>query len=336
MKKTNKILLVILLVIILIVIGIFVKENISSKTDYRDFAVADTASITKIFLADKNNETVTLERKDSYWTVNKDFIARRDFVNILLATIKDIEISSHVPEKRISKVLTDISVSGIKVEIYNEKKILKTYYVGGVTDDNTGTYMIMEGSDIPFIMRIPGFNGYLTIRYIPSIDEWKERDVFNYKFNEITKISVEYPHLQDESFIINSYGNNKFDITNIDGTKVNFDFDTIAVKEYISKSKYMGFEAFIIDTLQQFKIDSLKQYPPRMTIQITDTNNKVRKLASYRRQNLAKYLDDDGKLYEWDIDRLYGIIDDKEIVILQYYVLDQISAVKYDFKKNDK
>ena len=46
-------------------------HNGTIKETLRDFAVQDTASVTKIFLADKKGRSVTLERKATGgWTVN--------------------------------------------------------------------------------------------------------------------------------------------------------------------------------------------------------------------------------------------------------------------------
>ena len=43
-----------------------------------------------------------------------------------------------------------------KVEIYQGRKKVKTYYVSDATKDNVGTYVI-DGSSAPYICHIPGF-----------------------------------------------------------------------------------------------------------------------------------------------------------------------------------
>jgi len=331
MKKTNVILVVLVVVLAGIGITVYLTRNSDSKKVYRDFAVQDTASIDKIFLADKSNKTVLLERKDNYWTVNEKYKARRDFVNILLETLCKVEVKSPVPESKLKKVLSDLSVSGIKAEIYQKGELVKTYYVGGVTDDNTGTYMIMEGSDVPFIMHIPGFNGFLTIRYIPEVNEWRERQVFNYNVKDIAKVTVEYPSMPEASFVAVSNGDNTFSLTNVDGSAVDFEYDGLLVKEYMSRCKFLGFEAYIMDELQESKRDSLLKQPVVAKISVLDTKGKTQALKTYYRQNINQAMDDDGKLYEYDIDRLYGIINDKEVVLLQYYIIDPLTVKKSDF-----
>ena len=64
MKKKN--ILILAITIILLIIAAFLVIRQSSGTfggGMKDFAVTDTASITKVFLADKNNNTILLERK---------------------------------------------------------------------------------------------------------------------------------------------------------------------------------------------------------------------------------------------------------------------------------
>jgi hypothetical protein len=331
MKKTNLILIILVVLLTATITVIYIVRNTDKKTVFRDFAVQDTATVDKIFLIDKNNNSVLLERKENFWTANEKYKARRDFTNLLLETIKKLEVSAPVPDSKLDKVLKDLSVSGVKCEIYQNGELSKTYYIGGVTDDNTGTYMIMEESDVPFILRIPGFNGFLNVRYNTEINEWREKIIFNYQFQDIAKVKVEYPGNNSESFIAVSNGNNTFNLTELNGKPVNFRFDTIKVKEFISSCKFIGFEAYIMDSLQQFKCDSLSKQPVLARYTIEDIKGKKRSFKTHYRQNINKYMDDDGNLYAWDIDRLYGVIDDKEVVLLQYFIIDPITIAKSDF-----
>ena len=73
----------------------FAMNNQSStiKTQLRDFAVEDTASVTKIFLADKADNTILLERQDDgTWKVNDTYLVRPDVINNLLGTINTITL----------------------------------------------------------------------------------------------------------------------------------------------------------------------------------------------------------------------------------------------------
>ncbi len=89
------------------------------KETLRDFAVEDTASINKIFLADKNGHTITLERKSpGLWTVNGKYNARMDAVQTLLYTIKKIDIKEPIGKKAVDNVIKRLAAKAIKCEIY--------------------------------------------------------------------------------------------------------------------------------------------------------------------------------------------------------------------------
>ena len=57
-----------------------------------DFAVRNTDDIGKIFIADRENRTATLERKDGTWIYNGKYPARQTAVNTLLETISRINV----------------------------------------------------------------------------------------------------------------------------------------------------------------------------------------------------------------------------------------------------
>jgi hypothetical protein len=333
MKKKNLILFIILAVLVIALIIIYFVDNRKVKkiTEFRNFAVEDTTSINKIFLASMNNESVLLERHNGYWTANEKYIARRDLIDILLQTIKRVEVRERVRENQIKSVMTNIAAAGTKIEIYQNNKLVKTYYVGNDSAGSFGTFMILEGSEVPFVTHIPGFNGYLSIRYVPEINEWRERIIFNYNAKDMSKITVEQNNEPEQSFIINSFGNNKYSLTDLNGNNVDFPVDTLTIKEYILKIKYLGFEAYLDENLHNEKLDSVINEPFITKFTIEDKFGKSKTLKTYLRQNIGGLLNDEAEPYEWDIDNLYGIIDNKEIVILQYYTIDPINYKKSYF-----
>lgn len=335
MKKSNLVLLVIVVVLTIIVVTLYFRNNVDKQSVLRDFAVEDTARITKIFLADKNDNSVKLEKIDGVWYVNDIYKARKDFINVLLTTIKNVEVNAPVPEASLDKVLKELSVKGIKTEIYQDDKLVKTYYVGGVTQNSTGTYMILEGSDLPFVMHIPGFAGYLTVRYLPDVKEWRERIIFNYRFENIAKVIVDYGKNPSDGFILHNYGDNKYGVVRADESAVDFLVDTVAIKEYLSAIKFIAYEALISENLQKHKLDSLSKEPMIAKFEIEDKKGNSKSFKIYYRQNVNIVVDEQGIPYDWDVDRLYGIVNnDTEVVFLQYYVLDPITKTINDFNLN--
>ncbi|NNF01963.1 MAG: hypothetical protein HKN22_04705, partial [Bacteroidia bacterium] len=197
MKKNFPILIIAIALLSVAAYLILSKEKSTISEELSDFAVTDTAAVDKVFLADKTgleSHRVLLERDPdgSGWIVNKKFEARKDAIDLLLHTISAIEVRSPVAKAAYENVMKRLASNGIKIEIYKKGKLDKTYYVGNASADQMGTFMYLENSSVPFVVHIPGFNGYLTPRYSCESHVWKTKTVFKAKGPEIASIKVEY------------------------------------------------------------------------------------------------------------------------------------------------
>jgi hypothetical protein len=96
--KKNRLPVIIILVLVFFIIFLVIKSKTNTiDNTSNQFAVQDTASITKIFLTDKNNNTVLLSRKDSsVWMVNDTFRASKDVVVLFLKTIMSLDVKQPV------------------------------------------------------------------------------------------------------------------------------------------------------------------------------------------------------------------------------------------------
>ncbi len=205
MKKT----LVLLLVFVLLGGGVywFTQESkgpiTTVKAGDRDFAVKNTDQIGKIFIADRTGLESTLDRKDGGWIYNNSYKVRQDAVGNLLQTISELEVKFIPPNKGIPVIVKTLAAHGVKVEIYDlQGEMMKTYYVGGTTNDERATYMIMDEAEQPYAMHIPTMEGNLRLRYRIDGDDWRDRAVFSDKPADIDFVSIEYPKQKNKSFII--------------------------------------------------------------------------------------------------------------------------------------
>lgn len=178
-----------------------------------EFAVKSGDDIGKIFLADRRGHTVTLERKDDYWLLNGKHRARPTAMQLLLQTLTQVNVYYVPPKAAVPVMVNTIAAEGIKVEVYDRgNKLLKQYYVGGVTNDEGGTVMQMEGSEQPYVTHIPGFVGQLRVRFFTDEDEWRDRAVFVEKPEQIQSVSVEYPQQKKESFRLEKIGQAQYEV----------------------------------------------------------------------------------------------------------------------------
>src|SRR4051794_27801114 len=105
--KKNKFLLVILGILILLT-GIFIYKNSDSTLNHEqhDFAIKDTASISKIFIADRNGNQITLERKkNSSWILNGKDEVRPEYLKLLFDCFYRISIRTKVARSAYNNVV---------------------------------------------------------------------------------------------------------------------------------------------------------------------------------------------------------------------------------------
>jgi hypothetical protein len=173
----------------------------------RQFAVEEVDRIHKIFLADRRGNKTLLERQSDHWTVNGDHKARPAAVEGLLDAVRRIELKFIPPQAAIQNMIESLAADGIKVELYDRQdELIKSYYVGGATADERGTYMIMEDSDNPYVVHIPSWEGNVRFRYNLVGDDWRDRTIFGEDPRQIASVSVEYPKQRGESFRLQRTG----------------------------------------------------------------------------------------------------------------------------------
>lgn len=180
-------------------------DNLYQSKD-ADFGYRDTAAIGKIFLAETDGQSILLERgSDNSWTVNKQYPAMRiQVLNILTCLNKQTALVP-VPERDYERVIKMLAGLGVKVELYNrEGEKVRCFYVAGQGPNYHGSYMLMEGSQQPYLVEIRGFEGYLTPRYSTDLADWRSRVIFDAADHEIQSFSVDYPDEPLNSFSIDN------------------------------------------------------------------------------------------------------------------------------------
>lgn len=295
----------------------------TNKTGLSNFKVEDTASIDKIFMADKRNRKVLLTKENRKWWVDNEFQARPDLITDLLILLKRIEVKQYVPKNAVENVIKSMSVYSTKVEIYQNGKLHKVIYVGGPTQDHLGTYMLLEGSSLPFICYVPGFRGYLSPYFMPFPEEWRDKTIFAYHINEIQKVTIEFVRTPELSYEI-THSNGKFGIKMLQQNVPISNFDTLAVKDYMKNFKVVGFESFL--DVNKARLDSVTSRYGLYKVSVTQTDGRKRSVSLYQIPLPPGTVDLYGQEIKMDVDRMYGIIDEKTLVLCQYFTFDPITV----------
>lgn len=341
MKRTR--LTIILVIILAAVAVILVMQNRGGtlRSEVGEFAIDDTASVTKIYMADmQGNEVLLKEENPGKWSLNDSMKARAEGVELLLSTMQKLAVKAPVSKSSYNTVIKRLAATSVKVEIYqvvprinlfnllklfpHEKRTM-VYYVGTPTPDNMGSFMLKEGSDTPFVVYIPGFKGYVSARFTAFVSDWRDHTIFAKKPAQIRSIQVEFPQEPEESFRIDKYSDQDLSLIQPTTDKVFDAFDTTRVIDFINAYRNIRFEMSFENITQRHQ-DSIMSQTPVNIIELTDNEGITTIVKTYRRANIVQQEDLEGNLLPYDVNRLYAWLEDeKELVIIQYFVFDPIT-----------
>ncbi len=247
----------------------------------KDFGYAETKNISKIFMVDRRNHTISLEKNGEKWILNGKYTANSNGIKNILELIEKVRVR-FVPSKNATKnIVEELSKDGIKVEIYdNNKQLIKCWYMGGSTNDELGTHMIMEGAEQPYVCDIPTMQGELRPRLMMMEQDWRDKSVYSEPQNNIQSAYVEYLDQKAKSF--------KIELKNGDYLVSPF-YDNIPKAAKIQKKNYAesylkGFESIIaeaIDNDNKNRASIVSTWKAFAVISITNKQGVEKKVTLY-------------------------------------------------------
>lgn len=291
-----------------------------------DFAIADTASVDRIFIADKTGGTADLRRVPGGWTVN-GMPAKTFQVDLLLKTFKRVEVRAPVAKSMEANVLRVMAGTAKKVEIFQGgDKPSKIWWVGGSAPDHYGTFMLLEipgkgRSSVPFEMGMAAFTGVLNTRFHTVIDDWRSSRITYYpKLAEVSLVELEVPGDPEMGYRIHFGGGDDLALSNIHGQPV--PMDTLGVQDAMLALRNGSFEGFARE-LSAHEKDSLLASTPWYILKITSTQG-VQRIPFWRRKPGPDEKDMEFRPLEEDVNRMYALVDDTALVRVQRYWWDRV------------
>jgi hypothetical protein len=351
MIRKNRYIIIIVIILAIVAIGlIFSNTNSTFKRSSSNFAVDDTSNITTIFMSDKNNNTIRITRTlpGVKWMVNDKYPGHKFNIDMILETMLNLKVQEPVAMAARNNIIKELSVNSVKVEIYQwvyridlpgirlfpHEKLTKVYYVGGATQNNLGTFMLMEGAPEPYITYLPGLRGFVSPRYMPIEKYWRDYSVFKKNIHEISSVRIEFPTATEHSFSIANKNDRTIELISLKENKKITDFDTLRIMNFLAAFRNLNFEALLND-MDRFKKDSILNSTPFSIITLTDTTGKSSAIKTFHKPAAVDQTDLNGNPLTFDLDRAYALVNDgRDFVLIQFYVFDKIlKPVNYFIKE---
>lgn len=348
MNKRNIILLIcaVVLAIGCVLLVLWKTKVIFNKSDIQVdmFAVKDTATVTRVFLADMHENTVLLTKTAEGWRLSDTVPVIAGKVESLLSTMQNIRVQQPASKNSIENINRMMAAGAIKVEVYEnaplftlfkkgffvkERRTL-TYYMGPATQSNTSNYAILEGrEDMPCIVYLPGFRGFVTPRYSPFTEDWVSHKLFDTKLTRIQEVTVtDYEH-PEQSFRIEKAGARFFHLYNSQNQMIT-QYDTNKVINYLSDFRNRNYESLVTE-IEPDKRDSIIRNSLFKTIRLTDVNGKTDELSFYHMDSELDYYDEQGNHMDdieflYNRDRCYAVLNGnkRQLYRVQFYHFDRL------------
>lgn len=328
-KRSSFIIIGVLLLLTGFSIYVYKNKNKSTTvdTDARDFKFKDTAAITKIFIADKEGDQATLVKTKNGWVVNNKYPCRSDAVLNLMEVIKHIEVKMPVSKNAKTGVLKGMSATALKVELYAGDEKVKQYYIGHETPDSEGTYALLSDPETgenykdPFVTFIPGFQGFLTPRFIAKEGEWRNRVIMNFIPPQMKQIKLQNIQYPDSGFTIDILNSTTFKLKNSAGKELLFDQNKM--KQYLAYFQNVSYEALFTGRNKKLE-DSLSTLRPFIILSVSTNDFRTSHYKFYYKKPTSLN-PEHGVVYTYDPDRLYMRYDsDKEWALIQFFTFGKL------------
>jgi hypothetical protein len=328
MKKNN--ITTIILLLLLVVGGWFaytlITEDESADRPFSDFRIEDTASVTRLVLADTEGGAISITRRnpEKKWMIEGTSLqARPESANLILETFFRLAVKEDVPKAAQANVLSLLSVKHRKIEVYNneESKPFKTYYVGQATADHFGSYMLLQKgnkkSNVPYIVHKQGTYAYLDSRFFTDTTEWRFTGVYTYRPKDIKKVTIRNFETPSLSYSIDVYEDGNVGLFNELGQPV-AGFDSTSVKRYLSYYSNLHIESFNT-VFPKSILDSIKGTTPAYEIIVETRSGDKNPTRLFRVRGKDIAVDINGDTVKWDRERALIQLKSGDMAVVQYF-----------------
>jgi hypothetical protein len=304
--------------LILVTLGILLVFMFRNRMPFgkgnTSFAVDANTEISKIEFF-QGEKKLTLEKSGERWILNKKEEARKSAVSFILRTLREIKIKSPVSPEIFENEIIKKQVDPVKVNIYEKRRVVKSFYVYKTGSNIYGNIMKMKPSSKPFIVYIPGFEDNIATHFILNELYWKPYLVFNFLPSGIESIAFKSYSDTSSSFIIKC---SRKAIALSDGKHNLAGWDSLKVRRYITYFTAISFENWAFD-LPAAEKASIESSSPLCRIDVRTSGGPETSLTIWEKWNLK------GVEKVRDTDRVWAKTNLQDgIFIMRYFDLDPI------------
>jgi hypothetical protein len=301
-------------IVLVTVLYFFFKSHTPFGKGNTSFAVDSKTEISRIEFY-QGDKRLSLEKSGDRWIMNRKEETRKSAIAFILRTLKEMKIKSPVSTEIFENEIIKKKVDPIKVNIYERRKLVKSFFVYKTGSNIYGNIMKIKPSSKPFIVCIPGYEDNIGTHFILNELFWKPYLIFNLLPSRIESIRFENYSDTSSSFIINCV---RSGYSLSDGKHFMAGWDTLKVKRYISYFTAISFESWAFDLTENEK-ENIGSALPLFRITVKPWDEPEVSLTIWE-----KWITVNGEKKD-DTDRVWAKTNlQKGIFVMRYFDLDPI------------
>lgn len=272
MQKRKNIRLLLSLVAMIILIVVFfalINSKNSSSADKAIFQITNLDKVDHITLQ-SSKEKIELKFNGSKWLVNDTHEADRQMITVLFAALKQVEAKRKVATSIQDSVKNEISQNGIKVSCYEGEALTKEFWSDGNQQKSETYFQLSDG--IPYLVTIPGYRVYVASVFEVPTNDWRDKRVFNFNWQNIKSLNVNFPAESKQSFKASFMGR----FFSVEGIST----DTTKLDKFMDALFQLRAEK-ILDSAEVTNYKIALTQTPLMNIQIHDIANRTYELKIF-------------------------------------------------------
>ena len=310
MKKTY-----ILLGILMITIGLYfflVHDQGQTSMNPNDiaFAIEDTGAVNRIVLTQyREGETINRMQLDRLpsgrWQLNGEYLVYSHRINYLLQTMHLIHVKEKLIDDGINSALAILDTYHTQMEAFGENGLIKSYKIGTDAQGSRGTLMKLNDSKFPFIVELPGMQGFVNSRFAIDPKVWRENLLFVANPDKIKSVSITYPD-PDRSFqLIRESAEDDWRLFASENK-----LDDAQLQAYLSNFQgQINAESFATNDFPG-KLEELKGQAPDVIFSVSYFDMEPRTIYLFERE------DNRNNFFGW-------VEGDEELLTIQHFVFDK-------------
>ncbi len=230
-EKKNIRLFISLIVLSMLTVILFTVSYSGKSTDVDKniFKVSDQTDVDKVLLQSKQG-SIELSYNRVNWQVNKKFDADRQLIKVFFAMIYQAEAKRKITGSKVDSLREMMVDQGIQVKLFAGDDIMKEFLVLG-NPQKSETYFKLTDSPEVYVVSIPGYRVYLASIFELKANDWRDKRIFNFNWQNFRSLTATFPHDPKQNFTI-SFKDQFFgidDMPSADTTKLNNYLDAVSL-----------------------------------------------------------------------------------------------------------